>query len=357
MKIYTSRKYESYVYLALWVLVVAVYLLDIIRVRSYTSLPLVTSDVLIKLAGSLWTFMLLFLVNNLILIPRLLLRNRFPSYFAATALIVIIVWGWQAISFTPPADRPAIHHHGPAPLFPLPVFLDFIYDILIVGVNIAVALMFQRYHDRLEAQRLKKADAESRLSYLKAQINPHFYMNMLNNIHGMIEINPAKAQDMVLDMSALMRYMLYDSSRPMIALDAELDFVRNYLRIMRLRYPENKVRITADMPPADAARGIRVPPLIFLVYIENAFKHGVSFRQESFVSISIAIDGASLMFRCVNSNHASSDTRREGIGLANAEQRLRIIYGQAFSLDINSNPDTYSVCLSVPAHENKDLDN
>lgn len=356
MKSSASRKYESFVYLGLWILVAAVYLLDVIRVRSYTDLPLLDAGVITGLLGSLWSFMLLFLVNNLVLIPRLLLRNRFLTYFGATALMLVAVWGWQAASFSPPSDPPEFIHRHPRPLFPLPVFLDFIYDILIVGVNMAVALMFQRYHDRLEAQRLMKADAESRLSYLKAQINPHFYMNMLNNIHGMIEINPAKAQDMVLDMSALMRYMLYESSRPMIDLYAEIDFVKNYLSIMRIRYPENKVRISASMPSRDATAGLRVPPLTFLVYIENAFKHGVSFRDESFVDIEISVSGTEVTFRCVNSDHASADTRREGIGLTNAEQRLRLIYGSRYSLSIKKEAPVYSVTLTIPAHENKDAD-
>ena len=98
-------------------------------------------------------------------------------------------------------------------MLPLPLLLDFMYAIVVVGVNLAVALMFQRYYDKLERESLMKANAESQLANLKAQINPHFYMNMLNNIHGMIEIDPERAQSMVIDMSQLMRHMLYESSQ------------------------------------------------------------------------------------------------------------------------------------------------
>lgn len=89
------------------------------------------------------------------------------------------------------------------PLLPMPVMLDSTYGLLVVGANLAITLMFQRYYDRLEQESLKKANAENQLAYLKAQINPHFYLNMLNNIHGMIDIDPEKAQKMLIDMSRL----------------------------------------------------------------------------------------------------------------------------------------------------------
>ena len=254
-------------------------------------------------------------------------------------------------------------HHGPRPhmrpLIPLPLFLDFTYSLLVVGGNLAIALIFQRFDDTLERESLMKTNAEARLEYLKAQINPHFYMNMLNNIHGMIEIDPERAQTMVIDMSRLMRYMLYDSSKPMISLSDEVGFLQNYLRLMRLRFPENRVSITTDFPTEEKTRGISVPPLLSLVFIENAFKHGVSYRESSFVGVSMELGGNTLRVTCVNSRHSRGDEQASdgGIGLSNVKQRLQLLYGDRASLEINATDSVYTVNLTIPCNETENSDN
>ncbi len=352
MQFAPKRKIESLVYLALWMLVVTIILLDIVRSRSYTSQPLLDNGVLINIIWKLLPFLLLFLINNCILIPKLLYNNRYLPYFIYVAFLIGCIWTWQYHSFMSwlssneaeiPPRRPGLQ-----PLFPLPIFLDFIYDLFIIGTNIAIALIFRQYEDKLERESLTKANAENQLAYLKAQINPHFYMNMLNNIHGMVEINPAKAQDMLLDMSHLMRYMLYDSSQPEIALSAEIKFLRNYLNLMRQRYPESKVSITADFPTDNAIAGIKIPPLLFLVFIENAFKHGISYQQHSFVAIKLEVTNGMIEFKCLNSNQANDMKAHDGIGLANVTQRLKLIYGNQFQLDTRTDDLTYSTILVIP---------
>lgn len=354
-----DRKTETLIYVAVWLVAVGLYLVHVIRGRSSeaVAMPLFDIPLLQRMARTLLPFVGLFVVNNCLLIPRLLLRNRMIGYLFGLALLMALVcmaqyadfldWSSRDIHMPPVRD---IHHCRP-PLVAMPLFIDFLYDMLIVGCNIACALVFQRYEDKLAHESLLKADAENRLSYLKAQINPHFYMNMLNNIHGMIEINPEKAQDMVLDMSRLMRYMLYESSQPFIALASEICFLRDYLRIMRQRFPESKVRISVSFPSEDEVGGIRIPPLLYLVYIENAFKHGVSYREESYVAVKIAVDGDKVEFSCTNSVHPAQESQGEGIGLHNVQQRLMLIYGNGYDLTVHSGDTEYSVNLTVPVHE------
>ena len=358
----TNRKTETIVYVVTWLLVIALLVLDLIRARNYFSAEEFDWSILGRRSVQLLYYLILFLINNYILIPRLLLRNRYRCYFIFTALTLVGVWLCQYMQFQFDIARFHGNPHGdtPPPFRPLltvPVFIDLICDMLIVGVNLATALVFQRYKDRFEHESLLKTNAENSLNYLKAQINPHFYMNMLNNIHGMIEINPPKAQEMVLDMSKLMRYMLYESSRPMIGLAQELAFLRNYLSIMRQRFPESKVSISAQLPDDQAVAGIRIPPLLYLVYIENAFKHGVSYREESYVSVKVEVVGQRVEFQCLNSVHDTDSTPNPGIGLHNASQRLKLIYGSAYYLDIERTSSTYAVNLSIPVNENKDPDN
>ncbi|MDE5813533.1 MAG: histidine kinase, partial [Muribaculaceae bacterium] len=246
--------------------------------------------------------------------------------------------------------RPAAPFPHTPPLVPLPILLEFVYSLLVVGCNLAVAMTFRYFEDRLETERLMKANAENQLAYLKAQINPHFYMNMLNNIHGMIEIDPERAQTMVLDMSSLMRYMLYDSSKPYISLSDEIAFLNNYLNLMRQRYPESKVRIDRDFPTDEAAVSIQLPPLLFLVFIENAFKHGISYKSASYVDVSISVEERHVNFLCVNSRHPEgrSVNERSGIGLRNIRQRLDLLYGPAATLEIEESQSEYRVRLSIP---------
>lgn len=181
-------------------------------------------------------------------------------------------------------------------------------------------------------------------------------MNMLNNIHGMIEIDAEKAQAMVIDMSRLMRYMLYDSSHPSIPLSQEVDFLQDYLRVMRNRFPEDKVVINSNFPSREESLCIEVPPLLTLVLAENAFKHGISYKTPSFVDIEMKIDNEDnrLIFRCVNSLRTSEvSPSRSGIGLTNLRQRLTLIYGEEATLTTNLWETTYEAILTIPIQAGK----
>lgn len=354
MKLTHNRHYETRTYLGLWLLVIALYTLGTIRSHSMVSTTPVSGEILMRMAMTLVPFAILFAVHNWILIPRLLFRNRLRAYFACTLAAILIIWALQYAHFMHEIKlhpMPRNFPPGPRHILPLPIFLDFIFSLLIIGTNLVIALLFQRVEDKFERESLMKTNAENQLSYLKAQINPHFYMNMLNNIHGMIEIDPAKAQDMVIDMSQLMRYMLYDSSQPHISLAAEIEFLKNYLRLMRQRYPSDKVAITSEFPDDRHIAGVLVPPLIFLVFIENAFKHGITYREESYVSVSIRVADGMVEFHCLNSNHPTADQHKPGIGLHNVEQRLRLIYGDGYHLESTPTATSYNVNLTIPLHE------
>lgn len=359
MKITRNRHYESLTYLGLWLLVIALFLLGSIRNRSMDSLTPVNDELFIRMAMTFIPFVTLFAIHNWLLIPRLLFRNHLRTYFLCLLLVLLLAWACQYAHFLHEITmHPRPKHFPPEPhhLVPLPLFLDFVFSLLIIGTNLTIALLFQRFEDRLERESLMKANAENQLSYLKAQINPHFYMNMLNNIHGMIEIDPDKAQDMVIDMSQLMRYMLYDSSQPRISLSAEIQFLNNYLRLMRQRYPSDKVAITSDFPDERHTAGVLVPPLIFLVFIENAFKHGITYHEASYVSVSIRVADGMVEFHCLNSNHPAPASHTPGIGLINVEQRLNLIYGTRHTLEATASDTTYNVNLIIPVN-NETQDN
>lgn len=364
MKSANKKLFETLIYAGLWFIVIMLLLLDIMRVRSYTALPLLDVESIGRLSLALLPFVVLFAFNNYCLIPRLLKSGRYVWYFISAIFTIAIIWGWQTAQFAglfASDGHPGPHmppFPGPHPLLPMPLFLDVIYDVLIIGVNLAISLLFQHFADRLQQESLKKENAENQLAYLKAQINPHFYMNMLNNIHGMIEIDASKAQDMVIEMSRLMRYMLYESSRPEIALMSEVNFIKDYIALMRVRYPLSAVSISAILPDEKDVVGVTVPPLLFLVFLENAFKHGISYTEESFVSVNLAVEDNKVAFRCINSVHESlRASGHEGIGLENVRRRMDIIYGNDYNLSTEHAESVYSVNLILPLYETQDIDN
>lgn len=350
-----NRRTENAVYVVMWLIAAGLYLLDTMQKRYRMSEPLFDIAVSVDLVRTMAPFVVLFLIDNYLLIPKLFLKNRWGGYFTAVMLIIAALSVYHyydfRMMFEPRhASRPSAPFPHTPPLVPLPVLLEFVYSLLVVGCNLAVAMTFRYFEDRIETERLMKANAENQLAYLKAQINPHFYMNMLNNIHGLIDIDPERAQTMVLDMSSLMRYMLYDSSKPLIRLSDEITFLNNYLDLMRQRYPESKVRVGRHFPSEESAGTIQLPPLLFLVFIENAFKHGISYKSVSYVDVGIGIEDGHVDFRCVNSRHpvAKGINEKSGIGLRNIRQRLELLYGDTASLDIEETDTAYCVSLSLP---------
>ena len=202
---------------------------------------------------------------------------------------------------------------------------------------------------------LEKQNLEQQLEYLRYQINPHFFMNTLNNIHALVDIDPEKAKNSIILLSKMMRYILYEGDKNTIPLQREVAFIENYIALMRMRYTD-KVSINVDMPKGivgakdqgseRANEEWEIPPLLLITFVENAFKHGVSYRQESFIDLYIGIEDGQLIFRCRNSKAQEPNQEKGGVGLTNVKKRLDLIYGTNYTLNIKDD-DTYSVDLRI----------
>jgi sensor histidine kinase YesM len=143
----------------------------------------------------------------------------------------------------------------------------------------------------------------------------------------------------------MMRFVLYEGNKQSVPLSRELDFVRHYVALMQLRYTD-KVRITLDLPTE--VPDCQIPPLILITFIENAFKHGVSYQHESFIEVKMAIEGDSLIFECRNSKAEVSNEEKGGVGLSNVRKRLDLLYEQNYTLNIHDEPQVYTVELTLP---------
>ena len=168
-------------------------------------------------------------------------------------------------------------------------------------------------------------------------------MNTLNNIHALVDIDTGKAKSTIVELSKLMRYVLYEASNKTILLSREVQFLKNYIALMSLRYT-NKVSIQMDFPVE--VPEVQIPPLLFVSFVENAFKHGVSYRSESFIHVLMQLDeGNRLSFRCSNSNNGSADE------LENIRKRLRLLFGNDYTLSITEEEHKFDVLLIIPLLE------
>jgi hypothetical protein len=225
--------------------------------------------------------------------------------------------------------------------------------VLLAGLNLAVMLFFKLIDEQNKQNELRSNSLLFELEYLKGQLNPHFFMNMLNNIHALVDIDKDKAKETIIGFSKLMRYVLYDANQQKIQLSKEINFLRNYIELMKLRFTKN-VDIRPDLPVIIPE--ILIPPLLFVSFIENAFKHGVSYRHKSFVDLSLVIMDEYLVFEITNSvvNKESSvdpDPDKEndkGIGLINVVKRLDLLYGDSYTLNIDKTEKEYKVKLTLP---------
>ena len=266
----------------------------------------------------------------------------------------------------PPKNEPGRKNEEPNALrakpFGGPTTVAFNIMLLLLGLNVGTKYYFKSLDDRKRMKDLERDNLNQQLQYLKYQINPHFFMNTLNNIHALVDIDPEEAKHTIEVLSKLMRYVLYDADKPMAPLQKELDFLRHYIDLMRIRYTD-KVRITVSLPAS--VPDIQVPSLLFATFVENAFKHGVSYQKDSFIEVSVRVDEMTreLDFCCNNSKKPEAEEKQEkamqaaknkqnkhlgGVGLQNAVKRLKLIYGHDYELKIDANAEEHRLLLRLP---------
>jgi LytS/YehU family sensor histidine kinase len=216
------------------------------------------------------------------------------------------------------------------------------------GANSMIKLYYRAISTEQRMAVLERENIESQMQYLKYQINPHFLMNTLNNIHSMIDFDKDMARKSVMDLSRMMRHVLYDSGEQTTTLDKEVEFLSNYIELMRIRYIDD-IDINFTFPDMNVCRRVELPPLLLIVLVENAFKHGISYNKESHINISLYVDGNELTCLVANSRHYSQSSERSGIGLSNITRRLDLLFNNRYMLDIDDSDERqYVVKLVIP---------
>ena len=297
------------------------------------------------------SFMVVFYVNWTLLIERFLFPHRLGKFILWNLLLVAAVTLLSHLVFrhlfpTPPAGRMP----GPAPgWFHNVRFLignSFIY-LLVIAVCVAIRMTQQWYLAERRRAETEQKHTEAQLQHLRSQLNPHFLFNTLNNIYSLIQIDTDRAQSAVHDLSQLLRYVLYDSEQPMVPVAGELSFLSDYIALMQIRLPREAV-LRVSFPENPSAR--TMAPMLFISLIENAFKHGISAEQPSFIDISVQETEDRLSCHIRNSNHPRPDGGRSGsgIGLQNLRARLDMIYPGRYVFDQHLEDDVFVSHIEIP---------
>jgi sensor histidine kinase YesM len=242
----------------------------------------------------------------------------------------------------------------PPPLFfreryPRMVYFITLKDALSSGIVILLLSGFIKLaHSLFISEKQKKILENERLNaelnFLKLQINPHFLFNTLNSIYSQAHFKSEQTEHSILKFSRIMRYVLYDSSTDKIPLSRDLEYISNYIDLQQLRLSKN---ITIHYDVTGPVNGLSIAPLLLITFIENAFKHGISYTAPSEIKIAIAVTGNELSLTVGNAITQSSRGSAGGVGLINARRRLDVIYPGRHMLDVIDNDHLYIVNLKI----------
>lgn len=218
---------------------------------------------------------------------------------------------------------------------------------LFANAAIAVIIKLARmwYQNELRLGEMQSIRLESELKMLKDQVNPHFMFNTLNNLYGLVERNPRHAQEMILGLSRILHYMLHESNHTFVPLRKEIDCVRDYIELEKVRYPGN---LSVSFNQEKSTESLCVVPLVIFPFVENSFKHGASETIDAaWINIDCSTFKNDFVFKIENTKNMSPDLTKGGIGLSNVRRRLELLYGDDHSLQILDGHETYLVVLKI----------
>ncbi len=286
--------------------------------------------------------MIMVYINFYILIPKLFLKGKYLEYGLLTLLTLVINIG--LITYNDFGDIGMEFDDGTYLTFWDIVILPFVLTMTLLGTAVAIKLFKGYVADQQYIADLKSSNLETELAYLKDQINPHSLFNALNNIYVQSQVRPAEASESILLLSELLRYQLYDCAKEKVYLKDEINYLRTYLKLDALR--KNKAKIDFNILGNPDRR--MVAPFLFIPFIENAVKHGMSSDNESQVLIQLEILEKEIQFMVKNTIPSiKNKVVQGGIGLKNVQRRLKLLYPDRHQLIISDNGEHYEIRLTL----------
>jgi len=280
-----------------------------------------------------------------VLIPQLLFKSRVLvftiSFFLLVVVIYFYVWFLDYHFLVPIDNRNNIMH----------IQLSLMHFVQVGAVctvllsSVAGLKVFKKWITDLQRMAdLQAFTLKTELEQLKSQVNPHFLFNTLNNLHVLTQTNPQKASQVILGLSDLLRYQLYDSAREQILLSKDIGFMFNLLALEKLRKDDFNYEVHTE----GKTDGISLPPFLFIPFVENAIKHGASAAGHSYLTLHFKVTNEQLFFYSENSKPVTRRKSIGGIGLKNIQRRLKLLYPERHTLSVMEDENKYIVNLILP---------
>ena len=335
----SAKRVLNVIPLIFWLFIVSIKLIGILPMYEGDSLTKALTTLVIVTPLEMISFSFFYYL----IIPLLVLKKQLVLNISMSVLFILFygfIWAWT-YQIT---DR--IHDNEGFRVVYLASYGHTILSILYAFVLRLTVDWFNKYRRQKE---LEKQNSLTELALLRSQINPHFLFNTLNNIHSFSIRDPEKTSFAIIKLSEIMRYMLYEASAEKVFLDMELEYIRNFIALQKLRFRENDfVRFVVEGQTV----GIRIPPMIFLPFIENAFKHG-TFSETNAIQIHIQSNNEQLFFSCKNQIKQRNETEKKqagGLGMKNICRRLEILFPGHHDLKIRKEKNIYIVELNINLH-------
>ena len=285
------------------------------------------------------------------LIPKYILKKKYLQFFLlfvlSLALFYLTRTGLNYILVTENIWPEAQGNQEPfTVIHVVELVIGAIYVIALVS---AIKLTYDWVNEKKRNEDLQRIQLETELNFLKSQIQPHFFFNTLNNLYALVIKKSPNAPNVVMKLSGIMQYVLYEVKEEKISLMKSINYLYSYLELEKLRYGE---RVKSEISIDGNIDDVEIPPLLFLPFLENCFKHGTQHHEDIKVLIDFVVKDNFLYFTVTN-NFVKSDgkTPKHGIGIENVKRRLQLLYGSAYRLKTTAKGNEYTVNLKLPLYE------
>jgi two-component system LytT family sensor kinase len=319
----------------------------------------VEENILLKILLNTSLLIVFFYLNSDILIPKILTKGRIVLYLSTVLFMIsVVVYAdiltsdhlnvrevtrikstktGRSLKPNRPPDNPLRKATRP-----------FFSALFILALSTSYRLLYDYFTNERKRNELENQTLVSELSFLKSQVSPHFLFNTLNNIYSLSLTNTPRASEAILKLSHLLRYMLYETNETSVSLDKEIDYINDYIELQKMRFSNE---VTIDYTATGDFHTKEISPMLLIPYIENAFKHGISYSKKSYIKIQIELKNEELYLKVENPYDKNKEKdSASGIGLVNTRRRLDLLYPRKYSLHLNTLNDLFIVELKINLH-------
>ena len=312
-----------------------------LRYEDYSTPALAFKITFIKVVD----LMLMVYITNYVLIPFLLYKKKYFSFVVIFILMIITSSTTKMYIIGQVANDPSFFNFSGN--IKARIYDNVIPHFFLVIAGAAFKLMFDQLSLQKKIAELAKEKAEAELNFLKSQINPHFLFNSLNSVYFLIDKNNPDARKALHKFSDMLRYQLYEANGERIPIEKEINYLQDYVHLQQLRKDEN-YKVQFNCSPD--VKNFSIEPLLLIPFVENAFKH-ISHKHDgsNFVKLDLARSNGYFEFSVENSQEKGILTTEQhgGIGMNNVKRRLELLYPDSHKLDVQDEPDTFTVNLKL----------